>query len=60
MAFWLQRGSSDVVADGSGVVRNHKVRVNLSARFKNGNYLLYEVIDSKGLATEATHTLVLK
>jgi len=60
VAFWLQRGSSDVVADGSGVVRNHKVRVNLSARFKNGNYLLYEVIDSKGLATEAKHTLVLK
>ncbi|MDQ6777367.1 MAG: hypothetical protein M3071_14370 [Actinomycetota bacterium] len=59
VAVWLQRGSS-VVADGSGVVKNGKVKIVLTGTVKKGTYQLIETIDSGGLATEATHSLTLK
>jgi hypothetical protein len=60
VALWLQRGSS-VVADASGVVSRGAAKIALaSAAIRKGTYQLIEVIDAKGLATEASHVLTLK
>lgn len=59
VALWLQRGNT-VVADGSGVVKSGKVKITLAGTVKKGNYSLVEVIDAKGLATEATHLVTIK
>lgn len=58
VAAWAIRGKN-VVADGSGVVRHGKAKIALG-KLRRGTYELVEVIDYRGLATEATHILRVK
>jgi len=60
VAVWLQRGTN-VVANGSGVVKKGKVKIVLSSSaIKKGTYQLIDTIESGGQSTEATNTLTLK
>jgi hypothetical protein len=59
VAVWLQRGNS-IVTDGDGVVRNGAATVTFKAKLKKGNYRMFVVIDSGGLATSFSKTITVK